>query len=72
MKKLVKLALVIGVVVVLARVVAANKAKRRGLTESEERELSAVAPSDSVREGEEADFDDAKASEGSDDITASV
>jgi len=71
-KKLVKLALIIGVIVVLAKVVAAKKAKRHGLTESEGREPSAAAPTDSVREGEEPDSDDAKASEASDDITASV
>ena len=72
MKKLVKLALIIGVIVVLGKVVAAKKAKRRGLTESEEREPSAAAQTDSDLEGEEPDSDDAKASEGSDDITASV
>jgi hypothetical protein len=71
-KKIVKLALVIGVIVVLAKVVAAKKSKRQGLTESEEREPSAAAATDSVREGEEPDSDDVKASEASDDITASA
>jgi hypothetical protein len=70
-KKLVMLALIIGVIVVLAKVVAAKKAKRQGVTESEEREPSAAAPTDSVREGEAAS-DDAEASEGSDDVTASA
>jgi hypothetical protein len=68
-KKLVKLALIIGAIVVLAKVVAAKKAKRQGITESEEREPSAAVPTDS---GEEADSDDANASEASDDIIASV
>jgi hypothetical protein len=71
-KKLVKLALIIGVIVVLAKVVAVKRAKRQGLTESEERESSAAAPTDSVGEGEEADSDDAKGSEASDDTAASV
>jgi hypothetical protein len=71
-KKLVKLALIIGAIVVLAKVVTAKKAKRQGLTESAEREPSAAAPTDSDRGAEEADSDDAKASEASDDIVASV
>ena len=72
MKKLVRLALIIGAIAVLAKVVAAKKSKRQSLAESEERESSAAAPTDSVGEGEETDSDDAKASEAADDITASV
>jgi hypothetical protein len=71
-KKLVKLALIIGVIVVLAKVVAAKKSERQILTELGEREPSAAAPTDSDREGEEAASDDAEASEGSDDVTASA
>ncbi len=65
MKKLVKLALIVAAIVVLAKVVAANKAKWQGVTESEVREPSVPAPTDSGGEGEEPDSDDAGAGEGS-------
>ncbi len=109
MKKLVKLGLIVGAIVVLAKIVGAKKAKWQGLTESEvrdkletrlpkwvpgekrakiadevvsgmrekgalreEEEPSVSAPTDSVREGEEPDSDDAVAREDSGDITATV
>ncbi|MCH8900406.1 MAG: hypothetical protein IH942_07965 [Acidobacteria bacterium] len=109
MKKLVMLALIVGAIAVLAKLVAAEKARWQGLTESEvrdklesrlpkrvpgekraeiadkvvskmrergalrdEEEPSVGAPTDSGREGQEPDSDDAKAREDSGDITASV
>ncbi len=72
MKKLVKLALIVAAIVVLAKVVAANKAKSQGVTESEAREPAVPVPTDSGDEEEESDSDDAEAGEASDDITASV
>ena len=72
MKKFVKLALIVAAIVVLAKVVAANKAKSQGVTESEVRDPSVPVPTDSGDEEEESDPDDAEAGEASDDITASV
>ncbi len=72
MKNLVKLALIVAAIVVLAKVVAANKAKSQGVTESDAREPSVPVPTDSGDEEEESDPDDAEAGEASDDITASV
>ena len=69
-KKLVKLALIVAAIVVLAKVVAANKAKSQGVTESEARDPSVPAPTDSGGDGEEPDRDDADASKASDEITA--
>ncbi len=53
MKKLVKLALVIGAIAVLAKLVAAKKAKWQNFTESEARESSMPAPTETGRGGEE-------------------
>ena len=72
MKILVKRALSVAAIVVLAKVVAANNAKLQCVTESEAREPSVPVPTDSGDEGEESDSGDVEAGEASNDITASV
>ncbi len=72
MKKLVKLALIIGAIAVLAKLVAAKKAKWQNFTESEPREPSMPAPTETGRGGEESDSDNATTNEDSDNITAPI
>ncbi len=70
MKKLVKLALIIGAIAVLAKLVAAKKAKWQNFTESEPREPSMPAPAETGRGREEPDSDDGTTNKDSDHNTA--
>ena len=72
MKKLMKLALIIGAIAVLAKLVAGKKAKWQNLTESEPREPSMPAPTETGRGGEEPDSDNATTNEDSDKNTAPI
>jgi len=69
-KKLVKLALIIGAIAVLAKLVAAKKGKWQNFAESEPREPSMPAPTETGRGGEEPDSDNGTTNKDSDDNTA--
>ena len=70
MKKLVKLALIIGAIAVLAKLVAAKKGKWQNFAESEAREPSMPAPTETGRGGEEPDSNNGTTNKDSDDNTA--
>ena len=72
MKKHVKLALISGDIAVLAKLVAAKKGKWQNVAESEPREPSMPAPTETGRGGEEPDSDNATTNEDSDNNTAPI